>query len=158
MSRLLLVSEIIRRLQLHRQHWGHITVVASMSDVSCQTIRRIIRSRRMSLRLQIVLSDILERLDRKEIIIKHNTPAIAKGDNVNKLLIEERPADAPQVQRRIVRASEYSRWARCNACGNAYFSAIKRTRSDGENPRYYACDGCVDTPERIMMGGPQLTP
>jgi hypothetical protein len=29
MSRLLLVSEIIRRLQLHRQHWGHITVVAS---------------------------------------------------------------------------------------------------------------------------------
>jgi hypothetical protein len=153
MSRLLLVSEIIRRLRLHQQHWGHITVIASMSDVSCETIRKIMRDGRMSLRLQTVLSDILERLDRKEIAIKRNSPTIAIGDYVNKTLIEERPHDAPYTQRRIVRASEYNRWARCSACGNAYFSGIKRTRSDGEKPRYYACDGCVDTPDRIMMGG-----
>jgi hypothetical protein len=109
MSRLLLVSEIIRRLQLHQQHCGHITVIASMSDVSCETIRKIMRDGRMSLRLQTVLSDILGRLDRKEIVIKRNSPAIASGDYVNKTLIEERPADAPHFQRRIVRASEYSR-------------------------------------------------
>jgi hypothetical protein len=45
MPRLLLVSEIIRRLQLHQQHWGHITVIASMSGVSCETIRKIMRAR-----------------------------------------------------------------------------------------------------------------
>jgi hypothetical protein len=72
---------------------------------------------------------------------------------VNKLLIEERPVDAPQFQRPIVRAAEHNRWARCIACGGTRFSGIKRTRSDGEKPRYYACDGCVDTPDRVMMGG-----
>jgi hypothetical protein len=153
MSRLLLVSEIIRRLRLHQQHWGYITVIASMSNVSCETIRKMMRDGRMSLRLQTVLSDILEHLDRQEIVIKRNSPAIAKGDYVNKTLIEERPHNAPYTQRRIVRASEYSRWARCIACGGIHFSGIKRTRSDGEKPRYYACDSCVDTPERIMMGG-----
>jgi hypothetical protein len=107
----------------------------------------------MSLRLQTVLSDILERLDRKEIAIKRNSPAIAKGDDVNKLLIEERPDDAPHFQRRIVRASEYNRWARCSACGAAHFSGVKRTRSDAEKPRYYACDLCVNEAEHVMLGG-----
>jgi hypothetical protein len=153
MSQLLLVSEIIRRLRMHQQHLGHTTAIAAMSDVSRQTIHQIIRSGRMSLRLQTVLSDLLERLDRKEIVIKRNTPSIANGINVNKLLIEERPVDAPQFQRPIVRAAEHNRWARCIACGGTRFSGIKRTRSDGEKPRYYACDGCVDTPDRVMMGG-----
>jgi hypothetical protein len=70
--------------------------------------------------------------DRKEIVIKRDSPAIANGDYANKTLIEERPHDAPYTQRCIVRASEYSRWARCIACGGIRFSGIKRTRSDGK--------------------------
>jgi hypothetical protein len=107
---------------------------------------------RMSMRMQIVLSEVLEQFDRREVVIKFDNPSFV-SDTPNRVLIEERPAGAPYTQRRIVRAAEYSQWARCSACGG-HFSPLRRTRSHKMSAiTYYACDGCVDTAERVMMGG-----
>jgi hypothetical protein len=150
-SQLLPVHELIRRLRLHSTRRGNIKAIAGMGEIHYQHLRQITREGRMSVRMQALLSDILERVDRKEIIIKLNLPN-AK-DNANKTLIEERPPDAPWTQRRIVRANEYSPWARCIACGGTHFSPLRRTLSHKTSAiTYYACDSCVDTPDRVMMG------
>jgi hypothetical protein len=83
------------------------------------------------------------------VLVRQNLPSMANGD-VNKMLIEERPPGASLFQRRIVRANEYCRWARCIACGGTQFSPLRRTRSRKTSAiTYYAC---VDTPDRVMMG------
>jgi hypothetical protein len=106
----------------------------------------------MSMEMQALLSDILERVDRGDVAIKLNSPKTDK-DNANKVLIEARPPDAPRFQRRIIRADEYCRWARCIACGETSFSPLRRTLSHKTSAvTYYACDGRVDTPDRVMMG------
>ncbi len=152
MSQLLPVHELIRRLRLHSTRRGNIKAIAGMGEIDYYYFRQIAHEGRMSVRMQALLSDILGRVDRGEVAIRLNPPTTDK-DNANKLVIEERPADAPHFQRRIVRADEYCRWARCSACGGTHFSPLRRTLSHKTTAiTYYACDGCVDTPDRVMMG------
>ncbi len=128
MSRLLRVPELIRRLRLHSTRRGNIKAIAGMGEIDYCHLRRIVHEGRMSVRMQVLLSAILERVDRGEVAIRLNSPKTDQ-DNTNKVVIEDRPPDAPRFQRRIVRANEYSRWARCIACGGTHFSPLSRTRS-----------------------------
>lgn len=147
------VPELIRKLKLHQQH-QNLRPIAQMADIDYQGLRKMMRIGKMSVRMQTLLSEIMQRLDRGDITYRRNVPKLANGENVNKTLVEQRPPDAPYQQRRIVRAAEYSRWARCIACGGTHFSGISRT-GHRYDFTYYACDDCVDTPERIMMGDKQ---
>lgn len=151
MSQLIPVPELIRKLKLHKQY-KNLAAIAAMGEISYDGLRKTLRDGKMSVRMQTLLSEIVLRLDRGDVRIRKNPPKSAHGENVGKFLLEERPVDAPQTQRRIVKACDYSKWARCIACGNTRFSMIRRTLNGGEKPRYYACDGCVNDPERIMMG------
>ena len=142
MSQLLPVPDLIRRLRLHSRRHGDIKAIAGMGEINHDHLRRIAREGRMSVRMQALLSAILERVDRGEVAFKMNTPRVKADAPVNSFIIEERPANAPMFQRRIVRANEYSRWARCSACGGIRFSPITRTGS--LNPSvitHFACDG-----------------
>ena len=150
MSSLIPVRDLVRSLKLHKQR-RHFSVIAAMGEVSAKTLHTIVKTGKMTVRMQGLLSELLPRLDRGDFKVKHNAAGQVSPDNVNKLLVEERPRDAPHTQRRIMRAAEYSPWARCIACGGTRFSGVKRFR--GHKFRYYACDDCVDTPDRIMMGG-----
>jgi hypothetical protein len=152
-SQLLPVPELIRRLRLHSKRRGHIKAIAAMGEVDYYHLRKIIREGKITERMQTLLSAVLQKLDDREVLVRQNMPSIANGENVNKMLIEERPPGAPLFQRRIVRANEYCRWARCIACGGTHFSPLRRTLSLKTSAiTYYACDGCVDTPDRVMMG------
>lgn len=109
MSQLLPVHELIRRLRLHSTRRGNIKAIAGMGEIDYYYLRQIAHEGRMSVRMQALLSDILGRIDRGEVAIRLNSPKTNK-DNANKVVIEERPPNAPHFQRRIVRADEYSRW------------------------------------------------
>lgn len=149
MSRLLPVPELIRKLILHKQY-KNLKGIAQMGEISYDGLRKLLRDGKMSVRMQTLLSEIVTRIDRGDVRFHRNN--YRAKEHINQYIIDDRPAGAPQTQRRIVRAVEYSRWARCIACGGTHFSSIKHTLNFREAPRYYACDGCVDEPERIMMG------
>ncbi len=93
-----------------------------MGEVDYYHLRKIIREGKITERMQTLLSELLQKLDNREVLVQQNMPSMANGENVNKMLIEERPPGAPLFQRRIARANEYCRWARCIACGGADFS------------------------------------
>jgi hypothetical protein len=152
------VPELTRRLRLHKAQRGDLAAIAAMAEIDAQYLKRVVREGKYSMRMADTLSRILDKIEHNELRWKKNTPKIAKRDGhtdpelINKTIIETRPVGAPQTQRRIVKACDYSEWARCNACGGLRFSAIYRHTWFFEKPRYYACNSCVDTPERIMMG------
>jgi hypothetical protein len=85
-----------------------------MGEVDHYHLRKIIREGKITERMQTLLSEVLQKLDNREVLVRQNLPSMANGD-VNKMLIEERPPGASLFQRRIVRANEYCRWARCIA-------------------------------------------
>jgi hypothetical protein len=128
------------------------TVVAGIANLSRHTLYDINYGRAViGKHVQAMLSEAFGRLERNEYQVHRQTPWSNPRDGIeqpiNVWVIHEKPANAKPYQSRIVREREFDRWARCSACGGAQFSKFGRSRN-----WYYGCDGCVDTPDRLMFG------
>lgn len=158
------VPDLVRRLRLAQKRLGWMKAIAGMAELDYEWLRECIIKGQISERLQTVLPPILERLESGELILRRHTTNSADW-LISQYTLRERPAGAPTVQHRIVRAQDYSPWARCSACGNTRFSSFQcgpktttagaghiRQTNRGRRPGYFACDNCVDIPDRQMMG------
>jgi hypothetical protein len=69
MSKILDVPELIRRLRLHSERRGHIKAIAAMGEVDYYHLRKIIREGTITERRQTLLSELLQKLDNREVLV-----------------------------------------------------------------------------------------
>src|SRR5262249_13428318 len=60
------------------------------------------------------------------------------------------PKPLPLPQPKIVPATDYNEWARCQSCGSQRFSPFTADKV------YFACDGCVGETDRRVLGAPPV--
>jgi hypothetical protein len=65
--RLLPVPELVRRLRLHSKRRGNIKAIAGMGEVDYYHLRKIIREGKITEGMQALLSELLQKLDNREI-------------------------------------------------------------------------------------------
>jgi hypothetical protein len=125
-----------------------IKAIAGMAGVKRHTVWDCRDPDLISERLQAVLSPILRdieagriRFTRKTLYAPDSRQGHLRGSTID---VDYRtpPARPPPPQPRMVRASDYNEWSRCQSCGSPHFSAFGA---------YFGCDGCLGEGDRRML-------
>jgi hypothetical protein len=92
-----------------------------------------------------VVLSVIQQIDRGEVHFR-------RVGQVWEIDYRQPPARLPPPQPRILPATDYREWARCQTCGGHSFSSFRGLGGKV----YQACDSCVGLPDRQMLGAPNL--
>jgi hypothetical protein len=123
-----------------------IKAIAGMAGVRRHTVWDCRDPDLISERLQAVLSPILRDIEAGRIRFARKAINIGgqSGLRGSAFDVEYRtpPARPPPPQPRMVGASDYNEWSRCQSCGSPHFSAFGA---------WFGCDGCLGEGDRRML-------
>jgi hypothetical protein len=135
-------ADIVRALRQYgirrnrREQRVSISAIAGMTGLDRSTIYEARRGI-MSERVRAVLLPVIASIERGELRFRRVGQVWE---------YRQQPDRLPPPQPRVIPASDYREWARCQSCGSPHFSRFTADKV------YYACDTCVGLADRQMLG------